>query len=119
MFKGLGNLASMMKQAQEMQGRMSEMREQLGQMRVEASTGAGLVRVEASGHQKILAVHIDDSVLEDREMVEELLVAAVNQALEKSQDLVRDQMSQLTGDMNIPGLAEALSKMGLDGTPGV
>ena len=118
MFKGLGNLASMMKQAQEMQGRMSELREQLGQMRVEAQVGGGLVRVEANGHQKVLAVHVEESVLDDREMLEELLVAAVNQALEKSQGLVQEQMAELTGDMNIPGLSEALSKMGLDGPPG-
>lgn len=116
MFKGLGNLASMMKQAQELQGRMAEIREQLGQMRVEASAGAGLVRVEASGHQKVLAVHVDESVMDDREMLEELLVAAVNQALERSQELVREQMSQITGEMNVPGLADALSKLGLDGT---
>lgn len=113
MFKGLGNLASLMKQAQEMQGRVSEMQESLGRLRVEGSAGGGMITVEANGQQKILAVRIEQSLLEagDREMLEDLVVAATNQALEKAKETAAQEMSKLTGEINIPGLDEALSKI--------
>lgn len=122
MLGNLGNLASilkqapeMLRQAQEMQARMGEMRENLGKVRVEGSAGGGMVKVQANGQQKILAVSVEDSLLEgsDRELLEDLLVAAVNQALEKSRETAAEEMSKLTGEMNVPGLGEALSKMGL------
>ncbi len=113
MFKGLGNIAALMKQAQEMQGRMSEMQESLAQLRVDGSAGGGMITVEANGQQKILAVHIEESLLEshDQEMLEDLLVAATNQALEKARETAAQEMSALTGEINIPGLNEALSKI--------
>lgn len=115
MLKGLGNLASLMRQAQEMQGRMSEMQERLGRMKVEGSAGGGMVTVEANGQQRILGVRVEESVLNsgDRELLEDLLVAATNQALEKAKDAATREMSEIAGTMKLPGLGEALSKLGL------
>jgi len=117
MFKGLGNIASLMKQAQEMQGRMDEIQENLGQLRVEGSAGGGMVTVEASGQPRILSVHVEQSLLDggDQEMLEDLLVAATNQALEKAKETAAQEMAKLTGNMNIPGLGEALEKLGMGG----
>ena len=119
MLKGIGNLASIFKQAQQFQGRMSEFQENLGQLRVEGQAGGGMVTVEASGHQKILNIRVEESLLEsdDREMLEDLLVAAVNQALDKAKEAAAEEMSKMTGDMNLPGLEEALSKFGLNEGP--
>jgi DNA-binding YbaB/EbfC family protein len=119
MLKGIGNLASIFKQAQQLQGRMSEIQENLGQLRVEGQAGGGMVTVEASGHQKILNIRVEEALLEsnDREMLEDLLVAAVNQALDKAKDAATEEMSKMTGEMNLPGLDDALSKFGLNGGP--
>lgn len=116
MLKGLGNLGAMFKQAQEMQERMGEMKEKLGLLKVEGQAGGGMVKVEASGHQKILNINIEESLLEsdDKEMLEDLMVAAVNQALDKAKEVAAEEMSKMTGDMNIPGLGDALSKFGLN-----
>lgn len=118
MLKGLGNLASLMKQAQEMQGRMSEMQERLGRMKVEGSAGGGMVVVEANGQQRILGVRVEESLLNsgDKEVLEDLLVAATNQALEKAKEAAAREMSEIAGGLNVPGLDEALSKLGLDGS---
>ena len=113
MLKGLGNLASMLKQAQALRGQMADMQERLGRARVHGSAGGGMVMVEANGQQNILGFRIDPSILNDREMLEELLVAATNQALEKSREAAAREMEQMTGNLNVPGLGEALAKMGL------
>jgi nucleoid-associated protein EbfC len=120
MFKGLGNLAGLLKQAQEMQGRMSDMQEKLAQTRVEGEAGGGMVVVEATGQQKIISCKFDPSLLAagDQEMLEDLVVAAVNQALDKSRDAAQEEMSHLTGNLNLPGLDDALSKFGMGGNPG-
>jgi len=117
MFKGLGDIASMMKQAQEMQGRMSEMQDSLGQIRVEGSAGGGMVTVEATGQQKILNVHIEKSVFEagDQEMLEDLIVAATNQALDKVKEAASAEMQKVTGNIDMSVLNDALSHLGLDG----
>ena len=119
MLKGLGNIASLMKQAQEMQGRMSELQDNLGRLRVQGSAGGGMVTVEVSGQQRLLSCRIEQSLLEsgDREMVEDLVVAAVNQAMEKAKESATQEMSKLAGGMDIPGLGDALSKLGLGGNP--
>lgn len=118
MLKGLGNLTTLMKQAQEMQSRMGQMQESLGRVRVQGTAGGGMVTVEANGQQKILNVQIEESLFDsqDREMLEDLLVAATNQALEKAREAATEEMGKLTGEMDLPGLDEALSKMGLGGS---
>jgi len=117
MFKGLGNIASMLKQAQEMQQRLQELQEGLGKLRVEGTAGGGLVTVEATGQQRIVAVRVDPSLLraEDQEMLEELVAAATNQALDKARQAAADEMTKLTGGLEVPGMQEALSKLGIGG----
>ena len=115
MLKGLGNLAGMMKQAQEMQGRMAEVQEELGKLIVEGSAAAGMVTVKATGKQQVTSISIDDSLLDDKEMLEDLVLSAVNQALDKSRDAAAEKMQGLAGGMDIPGLGDALSKLGLGG----
>ncbi|MDA1015229.1 MAG: YbaB/EbfC family nucleoid-associated protein [Planctomycetota bacterium] len=110
MFKGLGNIAQMFKQAQQLQGKMSEVQEGLGQLRVEGQAGGSMVCVTANGQQRIVAVKIEDSLLKsgDREMIEDLLVAATNQALERAREAAAQAMTEVTSEM--PGLNEAMSK---------
>ena len=115
MLKGLGNLASMMKQAQEMQGRMGEAKEKIAEMRVEGIAGGEMVTVEATGDKRVVNISIDPSLLEtqDREMIEELVTAAINQALQKAKEAAAQAMAEIAGGMDIPGLGDALSKLGL------
>jgi hypothetical protein len=118
MFKGLGNLASLMKSAQEMQGRMGEIQENLRRLQVEGTAGGGMVTVVANGQQQILACRIEPALVtsNDREMLEDLIVAATNQALEKAREAASQEMSKLAGNLNLPGLGDALSKFGLGGS---
>jgi nucleoid-associated protein EbfC len=127
MFGKLGDIAGLlrqapeiMRQAQEMQAKAAEIQERLGKLQVEGSAGGGLVNVTATGQQKIVGVSIDPSLIKDgdKEMLEDLLVAAVNQALEKARQVASEEMSKLTGDMNIPGMQEVMSKFGVGGPNG-
>lgn len=120
MFKGLGNIASMMKQAQAMQQRFGEVQESLARLKVEGSAGGGLVTVEATGQLQIVSVRIDSSLTgtDDREMLEDLLVAATNQALEKARTAAAEEMAKITGGLEIPGMQDALAKLGLGNFPG-
>lgn len=101
--KGMGN---MMKQAQKLQSQMLKMQEELGGKTVEATAGGGMVRVTANGKQQIVSIQIEPEVVnpEDVEMLQDLVTAAVNDALIKSQQLASAEMSKLTGGFNIPGL---------------
>ena len=115
MIKGIGNIASMLKQASEMQGRLAEAREKVAGIRVQGIAGGEMVKVEATGEMKILSISIEPSLMEtgDREMMEELITAATNQALQKAKEAAAAAMSDVTSEMNIPGLNEAMSKFGL------
>lgn len=117
MFKGISNLASILKEAQRIQGRAQEMQAKLGQVRVEGSAGGNMVVVEASGLQRILSVKIEPSLLKDAdaEMLEDLLVSATNQALEKAQQAAADEMGKMTSSLQLPGLSEMMSKFGMGG----
>jgi len=101
--KGMGN---MMKQAQKLQAKMVKMQEELADRTVETSAGGGMVKVTANGRQQIVAIVIEREVVDpgDVEMLQDLVMAAVNDALTKSQEMVAAEMSKLTGGMNIPGL---------------
>lgn len=114
MFDKLKNLGAMMQQAQQMQSRMAEAKEKLSELRVQGSAGGDMVRVDASGDMKILGVQIEDALMQgqDREMLEELVMAATNQALQKAKDAAAAAMSEVAGGMDIPGLGDALSKLG-------
>ena len=100
------NMGNMMKQAQKLQAKMMKMQEELGSKTVEASSGGGMVRAVANGKQQVVSIEIEKEVVdpEDVEMLQDLVLAAVNDALSKSQEMVSAEMSKLTGGMNIPGL---------------
>jgi hypothetical protein len=101
--KGFGD---MMKQIQKMQVKMEEVQKELENKRVEGTSGGGMVKVIANGKQEILEIKIDPEVVnkEDVEMLEDLVLAAVNQAREKSVEVQNDEMAKLTGGLKIPGM---------------
>ncbi|AGK99681.1 YbaB/EbfC family nucleoid-associated protein [Desulfoscipio gibsoniae] len=101
-----GNMAKMMKQVQKMQADMAKMQEELGNRTVESTAGGGVVRVVANGRQEIVAVEIKPEVVdpEDVEMLQDLVLTAVNEALKQAQDMMAKEMGKLTGGLNIPGL---------------
>jgi len=101
-----GGLGDMMKQVQKMQAKMAEMQAALEEAEVEGSSGGGMVKVVVNGKHEIISVTIDPEVVDkdDVEMLQDLIVAAVNQAHEKVQELQTEQMSGLTGGLSIPGL---------------
>ena len=96
----------LMKQAQQMQKRMLEIREELANQTVEATVGGGMVTAVVNGQQELRSLRITPEVVDpdDTEMLEDLVVAAVNEALQQSQELMSDEMSKLTGGFKIPGL---------------
>ena len=104
MKKGIGQL---MKQAQKMQSQLAKIQEEAANKSVEASSGGGMVTVTANGKQQILSLRIEREVVdpEDVEMLQDLIVAAVNEALNKAQELVAEEMSKVTGGLQIPGLS--------------
>lgn len=103
---GMGGLGDMMKQVQKMQAKMAEMQAQLEQAQVEGSAGGGMVKVIANGKHELVSIVIDPEVVDknDIEMLQDLVIAAVNAAHQKVREMQTEQMSQLTGGMKIPGL---------------
>ena len=101
--KGFGN---MMKEAQRLQQQMMALQEEIGKKKVDATAGGGMVTVEANGKQELLAIKIDPEVInkDDAQMLEDLVLAACNEALRKSRELVQQELGKLTGGMKIPGL---------------
>ncbi len=101
-----GGLGNMMKQIQKMQAKMEEIQAQLEETEVEGTAGGGMVKVVVNGKQDLLSIKIDPEVVDpdEIEMLQDLVVAAVNQARQKAQELQNEQMSGLTGGMNIPGM---------------
>jgi DNA-binding YbaB/EbfC family protein len=99
-------MANMMKQAQKLQAQILRLQEELAERTIEAASGGGMVKVTANGKQQIVSVAIEKEVVDpdDVEMLQDLILAAVNEALSKSQEMVSTEMSKLTGGMNIPGL---------------
>jgi len=101
--KGLGK---MMKQAQQLQSKMLKLQEELAEKTVETSSGGGMVKVVANGKQQLVSIQIEQEVVDpdDVEMLQDLILAAVNDALTKAQDMVSGEMNKLTGGLNMPGL---------------
>ena len=97
---------SMLRQAKQLQGKMAKVQEELGDITVEATSGGGAVKVVMNGHQNVLSVEILPEAVnaEDVEMLQDLIVSAVNEAVAKSQEVASKQLSRLTGGLNIPGL---------------
>jgi DNA-binding YbaB/EbfC family protein len=101
--KGMGN---MMKQAQKLQSKMASLQKEMAEKTVEATAGGGMIKVAANGRQQILSIQIEKEVVDpdDIEMLQDLILAAVNDALAKSNEMVSAEMSKLTGGLKIPGL---------------
>ena len=112
--KGFGNLGELMKQAQKqaqkMQEKMEVVQQSLKERVVEASSGGGMVTVQMNGKQELLSIKIDPEVVNpnDVQMLEDLIFAAVSQAIKKSQDLYQEEINKATGGLNIPGLGGLL-----------
>jgi len=101
--KGFGNI---MKEAQKLQQQMAALQAEVAQKKVEATAGGGMVTVEANGKQEIVSIKIDPEVIskDDAQMLEDLVLAACNEALRKSRELVQQELGKLTGGLKISGL---------------
>ncbi|MDN5346553.1 MAG: nucleoid-associated protein EbfC [Clostridia bacterium] len=101
-----GNMNKMIKQVQKMQAQMAKLQEELGERTVEASAGGGVVQVTVNGRQEVLAIKIDPAVVDpgEVEMLQDLVLAAVNEALRKSQEMVATEMTKITGGIKLPGM---------------
>ena len=99
-------MGKMLKQAQKLQSDMLKIQQELAEKTIEATAGGGMVKIVANGKQQVLSISIEKEVVdpEDVEMLQDLILAAVNEALTKSQEMVSAEMSKLTGGLNIPGL---------------
>lgn len=103
MAKGMGDL---LKQAQMMQSKMESIQKELGNKRVEASVGGGMVKVAADGQQNILEIKISQEIIksEEADMLQDLVLSGVQEAIKMSRDLAAKEMSGLTGGMSLPGM---------------
>lgn len=101
-----GNMNKMMKQVQKMQQEMVKLQEELGERRVESTAGGGVVKVIANGKNEIISIEIKPEAVdpEDVEMLQDLITAAVNEALRQAQEMVSREMGKLTGGLKIPGM---------------
>ncbi len=89
-----------------MQAKIAKMQEELRQKTVEVSSGGGMVRVSCNGQQEILSITIDPELLEEKdvEMLQDLILVAVNEALNRSREMAQEELQKITGGLNIPGL---------------
>ncbi|QJA06394.1 YbaB/EbfC family nucleoid-associated protein [Thermosulfurimonas marina] len=99
-------MQQLMKQVQKIQKKIAQLQEELAERTVEASAGGGMVTAVVNGRQEVVEVRIDPEIFQsgDKEMLEDLIVAAVNEALRRSQEMVQEEMAKITGGLNIPGL---------------
>jgi nucleoid-associated protein EbfC len=110
---GLANLGNMMKQAQEMQGRMQQLNEQMKLKRVSGTSGGGMIEVTLNGTGEAVAVRIAPDLFErnDRELMEDLLPTAFNDAQRKVQEMRQQAIAEVTGGMNLPGMDGMIEKL--------
>ncbi|MGO1470138.1 MAG: YbaB/EbfC family nucleoid-associated protein [Tissierella sp.] len=103
---GGGNMGNMMKQMQKMQKEMEKTQKQVEEKEIEVTAGGGAIKAVVNGKRELLSIDIDESVVdaEDVEMLEDLVLAAVNEGLRKAEAMMEKEMGKLTGGMNIPGL---------------
>ena len=112
MFKGLSNLGALIKQAQQIGGQMKNLSEDLKGRRALGSAGGGMVQVEVNDLLEVLHCRIDENLVTqgDRELIEDLVAGAVNQAIAKGKQLHAETVQELTGGLNLPGVQEALEQ---------
>ena len=108
--KGMPNMSQLMKQVQQFQAKMATLQDELGDKTVEASSGGGMVTAVVNGKQEIISINIDKEVIDpdDQEMLQDLIAAAINDALSRAKNMMNEEMGKLTKGMNIPGLAGLL-----------
>ena len=113
MFKGLGNLGMLFKQAQQLGGQMERLSEDLKNRRATGTAGGGMVEIELNGLLEVLRCHIEPQLVAqgDRELIEDLVMAAVNQAVTKGKQLHAAALGEMTGSLQLPGLQEALQRL--------
>lgn len=106
MVKGMGKMGNLVKQAQQMQERIMKVQEEMAERTIEVTSGGGMVTVSANGRQELVSIKIEKEVVDpgDVEMLEDLVLAAVNEALKKAQEMVEAEMQKVTGGLNLPGL---------------
>ncbi|EFA89757.1 YbaB/EbfC family nucleoid-associated protein [Peptoniphilus lacrimalis] len=104
--RGGGNMNNMMKQIEKLQKEMADMQENLKNEEISATSGGGAVTATVNGNKEVISIKLDKEAVdpEDVEMLEDLIVAAVNEALRNAENKVNSKMSKLTGGLNIPGL---------------
>lgn len=113
MFEGIANIASMLKQAQQLGGHMDQLAEEMKKRRVTGTAGGGMVEIEVNGLMEVLHCRIDPQLFaqNDRELIEDLVTAAVNQAIGKGKQMHADSIRDMTGSLPLPsGFHEALAK---------
>lgn len=108
MLGGLGNMMEMMKSAKDIQARMAAFQEEVERMRFDAETGGGAVRVTLDGKFRMVDLKIEPSALEDRELLEDLIMSAVNSASVRAKEAMKAELAKVTGGINIPGLSDML-----------
>ena len=103
---GMGNIQQLMQQAQRMQQQMAQKQAELAEKTVTAQSGGGMVTATVNGAHELLELSIDPDVIdpEDKEMLDDMVVAAVNQAMQQAEEMAQQELGKLTGGMNIPGL---------------
>lgn len=104
--KGRPNMGNLLKQAQQLQTKMARLQEELEEKTVEASSGGGMVTAVINGRQEILSINIEPEVInpDDQEMLQDLIMAAINDGLAKARNMVNEEMGKLTGAMNLPNI---------------
>ena len=104
--KGRPNMGNLLKQAQQLQTKMARLQEELEEKTVEASSGGGMVTAVVNGRQEILSINIEPEVInpDDQEMLQDLILAAINDGLAKARNMVNEEMEKLTGGMNLPNI---------------
>jgi len=106
MAKNFGGMGNFLKQAQEMQSKLAKVQEELTHKTVDATAGGGMVMVTVNGQFMVTSIKVDPAVInpEDAEMLEDLVLAAVNEGLRRAREMVSEEMGKLTGGFKIPGL---------------
>ncbi|MBA2565798.1 MAG: YbaB/EbfC family nucleoid-associated protein [Gemmatimonadetes bacterium] len=102
----MNNFQNLLKQAQKMQAKVSQMQAELADRKVEASAGGGMVTAVVNGKQELVALRLEREVVnpDDTEMLEDLILAAVNEAMARAGELASEEMRKITGGLNLPGL---------------
>jgi DNA-binding YbaB/EbfC family protein len=104
--KGIPNMGQLLKQAQQFQAKMAKMQEEVGERTVEVSSGGGMVTVVVNGKQELVSIRIEPEVIDrdDPEMLQDLVMAAVNDGLTKAKNMVNEEMGKLTKGLNLPNI---------------